>query len=41
MPEFTYVMKGLTKVVRPNTETLGNIWLSFYAGAKIGALTAP
>ena len=38
MPEFTYVMKGLTKVVPPNKEILSNIWLSFYPGAKIGVI---
>jgi ATP-binding cassette ChvD family protein len=31
-------MKGLTKVVPPNTEILSNIWLSFFPGAKIGVL---
>ena len=38
MPEFVYVMKGLTKVVPPNKEILSNIWLSFYPGAKIGVI---
>ena len=38
MPEFIYVMKGLTKVVPPNREILSNIWLSFYPGAKIGVI---
>jgi ATP-binding cassette ChvD family protein len=38
MPEFTYVMKGLTKVVPPKKEILSDIWLSFYPGAKIGVL---
>jgi ATP-binding cassette ChvD family protein len=38
VPEFTYVMKGLTKVVPPNKEILSNIWLSFYPGAKIGVI---
>jgi ATP-binding cassette ChvD family protein len=36
--EYQYVMKGLTKVVPPNTEILSNIWLSFFPGAKIGVL---
>ncbi|MPZ73137.1 MAG: energy-dependent translational throttle protein EttA [Nitriliruptorales bacterium] len=38
MPEFTYVMKGLTRVVPPNKEILSNIWLSFLPGAKIGVI---
>jgi energy-dependent translational throttle protein EttA len=38
MPEYQYVMKGLTKVVPPNKEILSNIWLSFFPGAKIGVL---
>ena len=38
MPEFVYVMKGLTKVVPPRTEVLSNIWLSFLPGAKIGVI---
>ena len=38
MAEYQYVMKGLTKVVPPNTEILSNIWLSFFPGAKIGVL---
>jgi len=38
VPEFVYVMKGLTKVVPPNKEILSNIWLSFYPGAKIGVI---
>ncbi|MGH3664589.1 MAG: energy-dependent translational throttle protein EttA [Egibacteraceae bacterium] len=36
--EYVYVMKGLTKVVPPNTEILSNIWLSFLPGAKIGVV---
>jgi ATP-binding cassette ChvD family protein len=38
VPEFVYVMKGLTKVVPPKKEILSNIWLSFFPGAKIGVL---
>jgi len=36
--EYQFVMKGLTKVVPPNTEILSNIWLSFLPGAKIGVI---
>jgi len=36
--EYQFVMKGLTKVVLPNSEILSNIWLSFFPGAKIGVL---
>ncbi|MGH8932987.1 MAG: energy-dependent translational throttle protein EttA [Egibacteraceae bacterium] len=38
MPEYQFVMKGLTKVVPPNKEILSNIWLSFFPGAKIGVI---
>ena len=38
MPEYQYVMKGLTKVVPPGKEILKGIWLSFYPGAKIGVI---
>ena len=38
MAEYQFVMKGLTKVVPPNTEILKNIWLSFLPGAKIGVI---
>ncbi|MPZ88684.1 MAG: energy-dependent translational throttle protein EttA [Nitriliruptorales bacterium] len=38
VPEYVYVMKGLTKVVPPNKEILSNIWLSFLPGAKIGVI---
>ena len=38
MPEYQYVMKGLTKVVPPNKEILKDISLSFYPGAKIGVI---
>ena len=38
MAEYQFVMKGLTKVVLPNSEILSNIWLSFFPGAKIGVL---
>jgi ATP-binding cassette ChvD family protein len=37
-PQFSYVMKGLRKVVPPNREVLKGIWLSFYPGAKIGVV---
>jgi ATP-binding cassette ChvD family protein len=36
--EYQFVMKGLTKVVPPNSEILSNIWLSFLPGAKIGVI---
>src|SRR5947207_13152755 len=39
-PQFIYVMKDLRKVVPPSREILRGIWLSFYAGAKIGVLGA-
>jgi len=38
MAEYIYVMKGLTKVVPPNSEILKGIWLSFLPGAKIGVI---
>ena len=38
VPEFIYVMKGLTKVVPPKKEILSDIWLSFFPGAKIGVI---
>jgi energy-dependent translational throttle protein EttA len=38
MPQFIYTMKGLGKVHQPDTKVLEDIWLSFYFGAKIGAL---
>ncbi|MBW3604137.1 MAG: energy-dependent translational throttle protein EttA [Actinobacteria bacterium] len=38
MAEYQFVMKGLTKVVPPNSEILSNIWLSFLPGAKIGVI---
>src|SRR5215472_10552734 len=40
MPQFIYTMKGLGKVHPPDTRVLEDIWLSFYAGAKIGVLGA-
>jgi ATP-binding cassette ChvD family protein len=40
MPDFIYTMKDLRKVVPPKREILKGIWLSFYAGAKIGVLGA-
>lgn len=36
--QYTYVMKGLTKVLPGGRELFKNIWLSFYPGAKIGVL---
>jgi ATP-binding cassette ChvD family protein len=38
MPQFIYTMKGLGKVYPPDSQVLKDIWLSFYAGAKIGVL---
>jgi ATP-binding cassette ChvD family protein len=38
MPQFIYTMKGLGKVHPPDHVVLKDIWLSFYAGAKIGVL---
>ncbi|MDX1621702.1 MAG: energy-dependent translational throttle protein EttA [Nitriliruptorales bacterium] len=38
MPEYIYVMKGLTKTVPGGKEILSNIWLSFFPGAKIGVI---
>jgi energy-dependent translational throttle protein EttA len=40
MPEFIYTMKDLRKVTPQGKEILKGIWLSFYAGAKIGVLGA-
>ena len=37
-PPFIYTMKGLGKVHPPDHQVLRDIWLSFYAGAKIGVL---
>jgi len=39
-PDFIYTMKGLGKVVPPKRQILHDIWLSFFAGAKIGVLGA-
>jgi ATP-binding cassette ChvD family protein len=36
--QYIYVMKGLTKVYPGGRETLKDIWLSFFPGAKIGVL---
>jgi ATP-binding cassette ChvD family protein len=36
--QYTYVMKGLTKIYPGGKKVLDNIWLSFYPGAKIGVL---
>ena len=38
MAQYVYTMQGMTKVVPPNREILGNISLSFFPGAKIGVL---
>ena len=40
MPQFIYTMKNLRKVTAQGKEILKGIWLSFYAGAKIGVLGA-
>ena len=40
MPQFIYTMKDLRKVTAQGKEILKGIWLSFYAGAKIGVLGA-
>lgn len=36
--QYIYTMQAVSKVVAPKKEILKNIWLSFYAGAKIGVL---
>jgi energy-dependent translational throttle protein EttA len=36
--QYIYVMKGLSKTYPGGRETLKNIWLSFFPGAKIGVL---
>src|SRR2546430_15753534 len=36
--QYIYVMKGLGKTYAGGRETLGDIWLSFFPGAKIGVL---
>ncbi|HLK10688.1 MAG TPA: energy-dependent translational throttle protein EttA [Candidatus Binatia bacterium] len=38
MPQFIFTMKDLRKVTAQGKEILRGIWLSFYAGAKIGVL---
>jgi ATP-binding cassette ChvD family protein len=38
MPQFIFTMKDLRKVTPQGKEILKGIWLSFYAGAKIGVL---
>jgi energy-dependent translational throttle protein EttA len=40
MPQFIFTMKDLRKVTPQGKEILRGIWLSFYAGAKIGVLGA-
>jgi energy-dependent translational throttle protein EttA len=40
MPQFIFTMKELRKVTPQGKEILKGIWLSFYAGAKIGVLGA-
>ena len=37
-PQFIFTMKGLGKVYPPDARVLGDIWLSFLPGAKIGVL---
>ena len=37
-PQFIFTMKGLGKVYPPDAKVLGDIWLSFLPGAKIGVL---
>jgi energy-dependent translational throttle protein EttA len=38
MPQFIFTMKGLRKLTPQGKEILKDIWLSFYAGAKIGVI---
>ncbi len=38
MPQFIFTMKDLRKITPQGKEILRGIWLSFYAGAKIGVL---
>ncbi|HYC56297.1 MAG TPA: energy-dependent translational throttle protein EttA [Candidatus Binatia bacterium] len=38
MPQIIYTMKGVRKVTPQGREILKGIWLSFWAGAKIGVL---
>jgi sulfate-transporting ATPase len=38
MPQFIFTMKDLRKVTPQGKEILKGLWLSFYAGAKIGVL---
>ena len=40
MPQFIFTMKDLRKVTPQGKEILKGIWLSYYAGAKIGVLGA-
>jgi len=40
MPQFIFTMKDLRKVTPQGKEIVKGIWLSFYAGAKIGVLGA-
>jgi len=40
MPQFIFTMKDLRKITPQGKEILRGIWLSFYAGAKIGVLGA-
>ena len=39
-PQYTYVMKGLSKTYPGGKQVLKDIWLSFYPGAKIGVIGA-
>src|SRR5512139_1551687 len=38
MPQFIFTMKDVRKITPQGKEILRGIWLSFYAGAKIGVL---
>jgi sulfate-transporting ATPase len=40
MPQFIFTMKDVRKITPQGKEILRGIWLSFYAGAKIGVLGA-
>jgi sulfate-transporting ATPase len=40
MPQFIFTLKDLRKVTPQGKEVVKGIWLSFYAGAKIGVLGA-
>ena len=36
--QYVFTLKGLKKIVPPNREILGGLWLSFLPGAKIGVI---